>query len=289
MPIVDVKNEQGSLDQLEKDLAEAVATSHTSEQKPDAAPAAPVAAPAKKLPPKLEGKSPEEIAEMYANLESAYGRMANDLGTQRKLTDRLLDLKRSDDLQQNSPAQAPEVKVSGSELLENPKDVLDRYFDTRLAQIEQNNAKRMESVETSMAEQQFNLHYGAEAATVGNDPVFAQFVQATPLRTDLAQRAANGDYEAANALMAEWMGTKPLLQQSTSAPAQDDANNQDNSALEEARQAQLESGASGTGTASGKIYSRAQLIELRITKPHMYSDPAFQAEIMKAYQEGRVK
>lgn len=287
--LVDVNETQGSLNQLEKDLAEAVGTQDATPAKKEAAPApAPAADSDDNLPPKLRGKSREQIAEMYANLESAHGRMANDLGTQRKLTDRLLDLKRTDDLQQNTPAQAPEVKVSGSDLLDNPKETLDRYFEHRMAQIEAAQNQQMASVEANMAEQQFNQYYGAEAAQVANDPVFQQFVNGTPLRVDLAQRAAQGDYEAANALMAEWVGTKALLQQAQPAPAEDTQQEEANP-LAEAQKAQLESAASGSGASSGKVYSRAQLIELKITKPHLYSDPAFQAEIMKAYQEGRVK
>jgi hypothetical protein len=62
--------------------------------------------------------------------------------------------------------------------------------------------------------------------------------------------------------------------------------------LEAARKVSLEtsSGAGGSdGIKKGKTYSRADLMRLRIEDPDSYYDDAFQAEILRAYNEGRVK
>jgi hypothetical protein len=60
--------------------------------------------------------------------------------------------------------------------------------------------------------------------------------------------------------------------------------------LEKARAASLENGgAGGGGKPQGKIYKRADLIRLRIEKPSLYYSDEFQSEIMKAYNEKRVR
>ena len=118
--IVEIEEVPGNIVQLEKDLAEAVIQPANSESP---APAAATPAGDERLPPKLRGKKLEDIVDMYTNLESQMGRMANDLGQQRKLTDRLLDLKRETDLQSQTP---PRVDLKGADLLENPTEALDR-------------------------------------------------------------------------------------------------------------------------------------------------------------------
>ena len=286
--LIDPENDLGDIDQLEKNLSEAVRDSLTPPAPKEEAPVEEKPAPvADNLPSKLHGKSLEEIAQMYTNLESAYGRMANDLGTQRKLTDRLLDLKRSDDLEQNTP-KVPERNITSTDLLDNPKETLDEYFNRRMAELEQKQQAKLAQMETSFAEQQFNAKYGAEAQALGQDPQFAQFIQGTPLRTSLAQKAASGDYEAANALMEEWHSVKSFFKPATPEPKAEQPKK--DSPLEAARQAQLESASGGKeGMNAGKTYRRAELIELRLTKPHLFEDEAFQAEIMRAYAEGRVR
>lgn len=293
MKLVDVNNEAGNMDQLTADLTQAV-QQRSSEPKTTEAPAAdpaPAAAPTTKLPPKLEGKSLDEIVQMYSNLESAYGRMANDLGTQRKLTDRMLDLKRDEDLGRNTPpAQVEPVTVKGADLLDNPTETLDKYFESRLAQLQQGQADRLNEVEVSLAEQQFTAKHG-DISDLGSDEGFTQYVTATPLRQSLAQKAAQGDFQAADQLLDEWNAVKALMP--SPAPAGDAGQTEDPAPaadpnLEAARKAALEGSNTGAQS-SGKQYRRADLIELKLTKPHIYADPAFQDEIMLAYAQGRVK
>lgn len=285
MKLVDVNNEAGNMTELEASLKEAVTASAPA---PDATAATPESPDnSAKLTGKLEGKSLEDIASMYSNLESAYGRMANDLGTQRKLTDRLLDLKRSDDLGQNTPETQKEVNVSSTDLLDNPKETLDAYFESRMAQLQQGNSERMNQVESSLAEQNFTAKHG-DISRIGEDPQFGEYVNATPLRQDLAQKAAAGDYAAADTLLDEWKSVKSFLAPAKGDPTPDPTPAADPN-LEAARQASLESSTPAGSASSGKTYRRADLIELKLTKPHIYSDPAFQEEIVQAYLDKRVK
>jgi hypothetical protein len=127
--LVDIAEDTpGNLTSLEADLTAAVTASQSEPVK--AAPVGTTTSQTSALPEKLRGKSLEDIANMYVNLESTYGRMANDLGQQRKLTDRLLDLKRVEDLGKQQPKA---VEVSTSEFLEKPTETLEKFVSSREA------------------------------------------------------------------------------------------------------------------------------------------------------------
>lgn len=275
--IVDVDNAPGDLDALQKSLTEAVtATTETDEGVSEESIQAdlndnPLAG------TKFEGKDISDILDSYKNLESAYGRMANDLGTQRKLTDRLLDLKREDDLQSNAPEPLP--KVDGAELLDNPTEALDRYTAAREARIRQEYDDRLTQFEAQLQADKF-MQKHPDFMTLGQSDDFRNWAQNNPIRSRVAQQAANGDWDAADALLSEYKEA-----QKTAAPAAD-------AGVDEAKKVALETSAQGNapdGQSSGKIYRRADMIDLKINKPHVWADPAFQAEILKAYSEGRVK
>ena len=115
----------GNLSQVEKDLRESIAAREAGGNAP--APDEPVKTKSvrtvevndEELPENLRGKSVADIVRAYQESQSTIGRMANDLGTQRKLTDRLLDLKRESDLSGNGRVREP-VKVNSTELLDDP-------------------------------------------------------------------------------------------------------------------------------------------------------------------------
>ena len=297
MVLVDLENANSDLAQLEQDLNKAVhAGQGADKDESKNAQASTDQNPADNLPDKLKGKSLDEIAEMYANLESAYGRMANDLGQQRKLTDRLLDLKRSDDLEQNGAQPKPEpakVEFSGSELLDDPQAVLDRYFETKLGQLTQTTSKKVEQVEQSLAERDFVSKHG-DISYLSNDQKFAQYVNASPYRQRLAAAAAQNDWVAADELLTDYKALYGEQQDTKTeelhnAKPEESPKDAGNEALKAAQQAQLESGGNGQGANSKQTYSRAALMQMRLTDPDKYYDPAFQDEIMRAYEEKRVK
>ena len=276
--IVDVDNAPGDVEGLEKSLAEAVTaeksvqdsdTSNNNEQAQKSND--PLAG------TKFEGKGIEEILDSYNNLQSAYGRMANDLGTQRKLTDELLNLKRDTDLQSNAPAEDPLPKVDPAQLLDDPTQALDGYLASREARNQRAYEERLAQMEAQMQADRF-MQKHPDFMDVGQSEEFRTWATASPLRNQVANLAAGGDWDAADALLNEYkaeMANAP-------AKAQEDG-------IEAAKKVGLESTASEGSTSSGKVYRRADLIELKLKKPHIYGDPAFQAEILKAYSEGRVK
>lgn len=275
--LVDVQNDPGDIDGLEKSLTEAVTAGKTSATVPSQE-----AAQAAKDPlagSKFEGKSTEEILDSYNNLQSAYGRMANDLGTQRKLTDQLLDLKRDNDLQSNA---APVYsKVDPAQLLNDPTQALDQYLSEREAKIRSTYDDRLSQMEAKLQADKFMAKH-PDFMETGQSDDFRNWAVATPVRSKAASLAAQGDWDAADALLQEYK----VEAKKSKAPSTDSLAKE---GIDAARKVSLESAASEGSTSSGKIYRRADLIELKLRKPNVYGDPGFQAEILKAYSEGRVK
>jgi len=282
--IVEIEEVPGNIAQLEKDLAEAVVQPAAT---PAQTPATPTPAVDDRLPPKLRGKKLEDIVEMYTNLESQYGRMANDLGQQRKLTDRLLDLKRETDLQSQTP---PRVDLKGADLLENPAEALDRFLAAREASRTNETAQRLQELELRLARQTFTQRH-PDYEQYSADQGFHAWVASSPYRQRVGQAAAQGDLGAADELLTEY---KERQKAGASVPTPT-PKPPVNDGLAAARAASLESSAApsgdgaGRGKVAGKVYRRADLLLLKMQKPDVYYDDTFQAEILRAYSEGRVK
>ncbi len=235
------------------------------------------------VPAKLRGKSRAEIIEYYRNLESAYGRQANDLGTQRALTDRILNLKRESDLSSNTPREQ-RVEIKTQDLLDNPTEAIERAVSARLKAKEDEDRQRMAEHEAAIARDRF-LSKHSDYENVANDPEFVQWLQKSPYRVRTAQQARNGDWAAADDLLSEFKERKQ-----TSVTPKNEDNTVDKN-VEAARNASLESGTASESASKkgGKIYRRVDLMRLRTEKPDVYYDDAFQAEILKAYAEKRVR
>lgn len=234
------------------------------------------------VPDKFEGKTREEIAEAYLNLEREKGRLANDLGEQRKLVDRVLSLEEN-----RNPRQMEEeltVGIDPTDLLANPSGTLDKYFEAREAKLREQYDAKIRQLEGSMGAQQLQSKH-QDAETVTNDPRFLEFVQANPVRTRIAAAAVEEqDYQALDYLISEWKERQPKAAAPTAAKTESK-----NSALDAARAASLEGSSSGDTQSSGKIFSRTALIRMKLEDPAAYGDPAFQEEVIRAYAEGRVK
>lgn len=282
--IVEATENPGDLNALETELRAAVTEAPAAGKPPakqtqqDPQPDADA-----NLPEKLRGKSREEIASMYTNLQSAYGSMANDLGQQRKLTDRLLDLKRDRDLNRNTPEP---VKVKTQELLDDPTAAIERIVQARLAQQADEFNQRQSQTDATLAAQAFMSKH-PDYMEFANDQDFVNWVQSSVYRRNAGARAASGDWVAADELLSEYKERRAAAKTVVPDPDKDEG-------LEAARQVGMERGSapganSGPGKKPGKIYRRADLIRLKLERPHVYEDEAFQQEILKAYAEGRVK
>lgn len=239
------------------------------------------------VPEKFRGKSQKELVEMYQNLESTYGRTANDLGVQRQLTDRLLDLKRSTDLQANTPAPAKKVvPVTANDILDRPQETLDRVIEERVARVTTDVNERLARAEAALAQQTFAARHPDFQSTV-QDQAFIAWVQASRVRLRAAAAANAGNWQIADELLSEFKDSQGTSRKTDSKPAAE-------ADLDGARKASLTTTGSAGGT-DGKsnggkeIFKRAELMKLRITDPEAYRDEDFQQRVLLAYAEGRVK
>lgn len=290
--LVDDSTSGGDLSSIEKDLqADAAVRRAASEKAPkgrkqqaateleDAQDAV--------LPAKLRGKTLAEVAELYQNLESAYGRMANDLGVQRKMTDVVLGLKRENDLGNNT---APtKVQIKSDELLENPTAALERFQAPRDAE----QAQRLANVEAQLQANAFSMRH-PDYQEIGQDPKFSEWVGASPTRLRAAQAARGGDWSAASDLLTEFKAQRTADADTldNDEDGEDEEKPVRETPLAKARKAGLESSSQGTGGGvrkAGKVYRRADLMKLHIERPDVYYSEEMQAEIISAYAEGRVK
>ena len=279
--LVDLKNEPGDLTQLKKDLADAV---QPATEQPKPAPAADT------LPDKYKDKSTADVIDMHRNAESALGRRNNELGQYKQLTDKLLDLKRSDDLRKGGASEAdieeePLPELTSTDMLDNPAESVAKVVDARLTSAERKREHREAEAAMSAATADFAEKH-PDAGEIAKTPEFIEWVKASPLRRRAATQAYHKDFTAGSDLLDEYKASR--------SQGSDESSENENTETEQLKAAKnastVSTSASQKGDGpTGKQYSRLQLIRLKLEDPEAYSDPAFQTEIMAAYAEGRVK
>lgn len=276
--LVDVPLDNGSAKSAIEQLTEGV---RESSQQPTTRQTNTTTQQASDIDSRFAGKSTEEIVKMYTNLESHSGRLASQLGEARTNLHTVITGKRESDLRQNGGTVETAVKIQPADILSNPTEAIDRYLTSRQSPEVNALQQRLAQLENQLANTtlRFN-HPKAEEETA--DPAFAAWVRQTPLRQQLAQRAANGDPSSADMLLTEW--------QTTRASGKDPVQNVAERAKDLAQRTSLEgrsSGSEGTGKAR-RTYKSSDLIALRMNDPDKYENPAFQREITQAYIEKRV-
>lgn len=285
MNVVDDESQFGNLDDLTKSLREEASTLTGGNKAPSEspAPASQDKQPDEDLPEKFRGKSVKDVYEAYKQLESQYGRMANDLGQQRAITDRILNLRRDNDLRQNGAGVTqPEIpKIKATDLAEDPSGAIDKVVSARLAREQQEAQQKAIDESRQLAAQRFVTNHPDYQEFV-NNAEFMQWVNASPIRRRAASAVQSGDFDAGSDLLTEFKEHRAAKSKMTD----------DNRNLDAARSASLESGSRGNSEGSakaGKIYNRADLLRLQMTNPDLYYSDEYQAVIMKAYAEKRVR
>lgn len=223
---------------------------------------------------RFAGKSREDILDMYRNLESHQGRLANELGQQRQTLNELLLAKRASDLQTNGQP----ATLTAADLLERPTEALDKVVNDRLRSTLQPLEEQIRQLNAQVAAGQVVEKHGSDWEKTVRSQDFQTWAAKTQLRMNLVNQARQGRWDAADALLTEYKD-----QVKTEAP---------NTAQEAALRAAAKVGLEGTQAAqdvsgtSGKKINRQDLWALRVNDPERYD--SMQPEIMKAYREGRV-
>lgn len=228
------------------------------------------------VPEKFRGKSLKEVVETYQNLESELGRARNEIGTNRRLVDELLNLRRSAAEKSEPVTRQP---VTPMELAENPEETITtvarRVADERTAGAEE----RLERLENSLQAQEFEKRHPGYR-DLATSAEFAEWVKGSPHRVKLVTKAAQNDWDAADEMLSLYKEHTALR---ATAPDPKEA----------AKAAGLaKSGGSGAnkvvqGGDGKKIYKREELARLYIENPTEY-DRQY-SDIQQAYIEKRVR
>lgn len=227
--------------------------------------------PSFQIPEKFQGKTLEDVVQSYVELERTSGRQANEIGELRKLTDQYIHQELS--RRQVEDPKESDSKVEFDDLVERPDEVLNKLVDERV--------KKYDEKLTELTQQQELerfLNNNPDFQEISTSQEFASWATATPYRQKQFERANSFDFDAAEELLSQYRDT---VKDIGAAQKQGQATK---------REAALKAAAaesSGTGESPQKIWSRAELMNMRINDPDSYW--AQEAEIMQAYAEGRVK
>lgn len=233
------------------------------------------------VPEKFKGKSVDEILSSYSHLEKEKGRLAQELGELRKVTDEWI---KSTLNPTNPNAPAPngatsegasstsgKTKYTLDDFDRNPLEVVEAIIEERTKPLTSALAKTQEERERETFFDQY-----PKANEIIQDPKFQEWVQRSENRLNAwaAARQAN-NWDAIGAFMDSWND----LTEVSSSPANNAAKVQD-------AQVTTDGVVSGVSTVGKKKIRRSDLIELNMKDPNRYQ--ALLPEIRKAYAEGRV-
>ena len=226
------------------------------------------------LPDKYQGKSASDIARMHQELEKRLGQQSSEVGELRQAFDEMV--KNSMATQQ---APTPEVtEVEDVDFFADPKAAVNAAIA--------NNPVLRQMQEATVAAQKEKALVAIQAKhsdmkeVLGSES-FQTWVRGSQFRQNLfAQADTNYDFAAADELLTLYKDTQGVVKSQA--------------AVEKvAKKAELKKASTGSsrsnpeGQTTRKVYRRRDIIELMNRDPKRYE--AMQPEIMKAYQEGRVK
>jgi len=222
------------------------------------------------IPEKYQGKSLDDIIKMHQEAEKLIGKQAQEVGEVRKLADELIKQNINKN-QENIQQHEPEV-----DFFEDPKkaiqNTVDRHPDVLAAKQATLEFKKMQ------IQQKLSKDHPDYIDIVQNND-FVNWVKESPVRLGLYAKAdGEFDYDSAN----ELLSTYKALRSVKSKQVENDGKEVRKQSL---KAATVDTG--GSGESSRRVYRRADLIRLKMTDPQRYE--ALSDEIMKAYQEGRVK
>jgi hypothetical protein len=210
---------------------------------------------------------------MHQNAEKQIGRSSNEVGELRQVVDTFIKSQMAAASPDNT-----EEEEDDTDFLVNPKEAVSKAVSSHPAVVEAQKASAQ--MRAQMAMEKLKVKH-PDITDVLNDPGFAEYVKASPVRMKLYQLAdTQADFDAADELLSSYKERRSVVQ--TAAEAE-----------KAGRKQAVKAAATGAGQAasgapsSKKVFRRADIIKLMQTDPQRYE--ALQPEIMAAYSEGRVK
>ena len=262
----EVNNERfDSLDDLQEgqSLAQEPATD-TPEHQPE---------PENKVPDKYNGKSLQDVVQMHQEAEKLLGRQSSEVGDLRNVVDSYINTQLAE---QHAPMAADTDE--DIDFYSDPEQAMSRAISNHPSIRAAEESTRAHKQQTSMS--QLQQHH-PDIPEIVNDPKFAEWIQASKIRTRMFVAAdQHYDVEAANEIFSLWKDRSGSINKAIAAE-------------KEGRQKAVKDGSTGytrgnpDSNTSKKIYRRADIIKLMKTDPERYL--ALSDDITLAYQEKRVK
>lgn len=232
---------------------------------------------------KYEGKTVDDLIKMHKNAESLIGRQSQEIGSLRRVSDQLLDLKRPTTETKREEVRQP---VTVDTLLADPEKALhSAVASSDVARRTETAETRLNALEASITKERFVTKHKTFESDL-QDPEFITWTKGNKVRAALGQAASQENYEAADNLWEMWDEHKTL----TGKTKQKSGTTATKHVPSGSRPAPSEN------TDSTPTYSRAKLMELR-TKVQQgdqaaearWKDPEFQRRMIQAYADDRVR
>lgn len=238
------------------------------------------------VPEKYRGKSLEDIIAMHQNAESELGRKNNEVGSLRKLTDQVLGLAQNARFApENRQTETARPTLTSEDLLADPTKTVTELARHEADQRAQVTEKRTANLEARLALDQFSRKYPDFEQTLQTEE-FKGWLGKSSYRQKLAYSAAQNDFDAADELLGSYIESKG--QAKTEETTTTDTTAEARKASLVKRGGSSAAGVSTSGDGKGKIYSRTELIDMRINKPDEY-EARYHTEFLPAYREKRVR
>jgi hypothetical protein len=224
------------------------------------------------IPDKYRGKSAEDLVRMHQEAEKLLGRQSSEVGELRQVVDSYIQTQLS-----NQQAPQQQETVDEVDFFSDPEEAVKRAIDNHPKIREAENISKQYQKTTALSQLQKDH---PDMQKILTDDKFAEWIKGSKIRTQLyVQADKQYDYEAAHELFTLWKERKQVVQQTANAEKQ-------------GRKQAVKNASTGAATGSSetktrKIYRRADIIKLMRTDPERYQ--SLSDEIMKAYQEGRVR
>ena len=224
------------------------------------------------VPDKYKGKSAEDLVRMHQEAEKLLGRQSSEVGELRQVVDSYIQTQLS-----NQQAPQQQETVDEVDFFSDPEEAVKRAIDNHRKIREAENISKQYQKTTALSQLQQDH---PDMQNILTDDKFAEWIKGSKIRTQLyVQADKQYDYEAAHELFTLWKERKQVVQQTANAEKQ-------------GRKQAVKNASTGAATGSSetktrKIYRRADIIKLMRTDPERYQ--SLSDEIMKAYQEGRVR
>ena len=224
------------------------------------------------IPDKYRGKSAEDLVRMHQEAEKLLGRQSSEVGELRQVVDSYIQTQLS-----NQQAPQQQETVDEVDFFSDPEEAVKRAIDNHPKIREAENISKQYQKTTALSQLQKDH---PDMQSILTDDKFAEWIKGSKIRTQLyVQADKQYDYEAAHELFSLWKERKQVVQQTANAEKQ--------GRKQAVKNASTGSASGSSETKTRKIYRRADIIKLMRTDPERYQ--SLSDEIMKAYQEGRVR